>query len=276
MNNGTTNPLTFWQWVNLRHKIYLDRAAKKPPPWTDDPILSKYRFTNVFRNLDRGTRWFILNVANQHMTPGQYVFNTIVYRCFNLLETGEALQLPIFNWESRREESIKTLNSLPRVFTGAHMTNLSLTTAICIFDTIWTGRADIALKITNMNSCEETFWYFYHNVYGAGTFTGHQWVQDLRLTPLLRYAPDGPRWSFPGPGCKRGLEWMGLPPDPSGMMQVWEHQEERADWVPWLEAKDVQQGLCEYQKYRKLYEGVVLNKDMPKYRYFDSSTRELL
>ena len=40
-----------------RHKIYLRRSAGQPFPWTDDPILQKYKFNNIYRELDKTTIW---------------------------------------------------------------------------------------------------------------------------------------------------------------------------------------------------------------------------
>ena len=48
----------FFAYARKRHEIYLKRKAGEPPPWTDDPILQQYRFTNVFRELDKTTLWF--------------------------------------------------------------------------------------------------------------------------------------------------------------------------------------------------------------------------
>ena len=44
-------------FANERHMIYRRREAGESPPWTADPILCNYRFTNVYRELDRVTIW---------------------------------------------------------------------------------------------------------------------------------------------------------------------------------------------------------------------------
>lgn len=48
----------FFAFARERHATYLRRQSGAPEPWTDDPILRKFRFTNVFRELDRTTVWF--------------------------------------------------------------------------------------------------------------------------------------------------------------------------------------------------------------------------
>ena len=47
----------FLKFAHERHEIYLRRTAGRPKPWTRDPILQTYSFTNVYRELDRVTIW---------------------------------------------------------------------------------------------------------------------------------------------------------------------------------------------------------------------------
>src|ERR1700676_1496787 len=56
---------TLRYFVKERESIRLKREQGLPPPWTDDPILSKFRFCNVRRSDDRVSRWLIQNVLTQ-------------------------------------------------------------------------------------------------------------------------------------------------------------------------------------------------------------------
>jgi len=50
----------FWQYINQRHIIYKKKTIQKlSPPWTENKILNEYKFTNVFRDLDPGTKYVI-------------------------------------------------------------------------------------------------------------------------------------------------------------------------------------------------------------------------
>ncbi len=53
-------------FVHERHQIYLRRQAGQPKPWTANPILQQYRFTNVYRELDRVTIWIRENWREPH------------------------------------------------------------------------------------------------------------------------------------------------------------------------------------------------------------------
>ncbi|TXH55942.1 MAG: hypothetical protein E6Q97_07670, partial [Desulfurellales bacterium] len=74
----------FWNWVNERHAIHLRRYAGEEPPWTNDPVLQQFRFTEVFRELDRGTRvcWKMLDRCRWDR-PDLQVANIVFYRVFN-------------------------------------------------------------------------------------------------------------------------------------------------------------------------------------------------
>lgn len=50
---------TIWQFAASRHNMYLRRLVDPNPPWTDDDVLSQYRFTNAFRAADRVSQYLI-------------------------------------------------------------------------------------------------------------------------------------------------------------------------------------------------------------------------
>lgn len=45
----------FWKFVSMRMEVWHKRAQGLPPPWTDDYCLQRFRFTNIYRELDRQT-----------------------------------------------------------------------------------------------------------------------------------------------------------------------------------------------------------------------------
>ncbi len=81
----------FFRYARARHQIYLDRQAGKPRPWTADPILNAYRFTNVFRELDKTTVWFREHVRDPLRDRPEVLLATVVFRLLNRIETGRAV-----------------------------------------------------------------------------------------------------------------------------------------------------------------------------------------
>lgn len=74
----------FWAFAYERQRIWRVRRDGLPRPWTDDPILHKYRFTNVHRELDAGTI-VIADAAREHPDVDVFetVYNLMIYRVFN-------------------------------------------------------------------------------------------------------------------------------------------------------------------------------------------------
>lgn len=81
----------FFAYARERHAVYLWRRAGKPRPWTTDSVLDRYRFTNVFRELDRTTIWFRENVRGPMSKEPSVLLATVLFRWFNRIATGEAM-----------------------------------------------------------------------------------------------------------------------------------------------------------------------------------------
>ena len=79
----------FFKFIQERHNIWHERfILKNKPPWTEDPILGTTKYTNVYRELDRNTVWFIINVArNSNMDYPIKVLNTLVFSVLNNINT---------------------------------------------------------------------------------------------------------------------------------------------------------------------------------------------
>jgi len=54
----------FFDFCRAREAVRERRRAGEPPPWTDDPILQKGRFLNVFREDDRGSQALLAFAAS--------------------------------------------------------------------------------------------------------------------------------------------------------------------------------------------------------------------
>jgi alpha-glutamyl/putrescinyl thymine pyrophosphorylase clade 1 len=95
----------FFALARERQKILRSKESGAPWPWTSDPILQQYRFTNVFREDDRTTRWFRIHVRDPMRDRPEVLLATVLFRWFNRISTGEALfsQLDLVNYGSAFE-----------------------------------------------------------------------------------------------------------------------------------------------------------------------------
>lgn len=78
----------FWTYIAERHKVWTNKTRGDPKPWTENEILQKFKFTNVFRPLDPGTVFVTKDVKEFAKDNfGDYVFNIVLYRIYNKIPT---------------------------------------------------------------------------------------------------------------------------------------------------------------------------------------------
>ena len=86
---------SYWQFAAERLAIYYRRLEDPLGPWTDNPILRAYRFTNPYRAADRVSQYLIREVQyhpERSQAPRELFFRTILFKMFNKVETWEALE----------------------------------------------------------------------------------------------------------------------------------------------------------------------------------------
>ena len=84
---------TYWQFAAKRQEIFMRRFNECPLPWTDDPILSQYKFTNVYRASDRVSQYLIRNVIyDGSQEQNEIFFRIILFKTFNRISTWEFLK----------------------------------------------------------------------------------------------------------------------------------------------------------------------------------------
>lgn len=236
----------FFYWINERHSIYLKKLAgegrkDKGYPWTKDPILRSYRFTNPFRQNDKVTKqWadryatlMALEKTGQQIPDDLILFHLCMFRLFNYAPTYDALNFGIMKhggkWD--KEKAIAILkerrdgeNSTDtQIFTGAYMITpggyKDKIEAYCnVLDQLWDGRTEkqkakrrskprrvrwaaIIRKRQSMRRATKLLC----KLECVGPFIAYEIVCDLRHTRILADAKDIDTWANAGPGAKRGI-----------------------------------------------------------------------
>lgn len=85
----------FLAFVVERHRIWEQRQAGAPQPWTDDPILATRKFTNVFRVLDPGTQFLLTDLFEPDLDPRDTLMRAFLYRHTGRVETWEFLNIMV-------------------------------------------------------------------------------------------------------------------------------------------------------------------------------------
>jgi len=86
----------YWRFAAERQNIFFNRLLRKEAPWTMDPVLAKYKFTNTYRVLDRVSQFLIRNIINpdgeSKLTDEDKIFRILLFKIFNKIETWQLLE----------------------------------------------------------------------------------------------------------------------------------------------------------------------------------------
>ena len=274
----------YFDFLNERHLIYLKKLRGEEFPWTTDPILQKYKFTNVFRENDRTTVWFRENVREDMRDEIEVALATIIFRWFNLIETGKVLlEHELYrNWDS--DYCYQVLEDQPQWVTGAYIiktpNGMNKLEGVCwCIDQIANDGNKFIDSMHEAKGNLKHLWDVLMPYPYMGPFMAYEVVTDWRHTFLGDEATDIMTWGNPGPGAKRGLNRIhGRPLDKNikssiniGEMQIllelsheWLHGQ-----VPNLEMRDVEHTLCEFDKYERVRNGEGKPRSLYKRRKYD-------
>lgn len=275
-----SNVKRFFDFMNERHAIYLRRAAGEEFPWTNDPILQKYKFTNIYRELDKGTVWNREKIREPYNDHPELFFNLAAYRCYNLESTQAALGF-IENYDAGSVVSKlhKLSNAGMKVFTGAYVITGTLqdeegnypdkVTQVfgIMLNQLWNRRVE--LEPQPGDTLHSAFTRIAHAVKGMGKFITYEIISDLRWTRYLNTASDIMEWANPGPGAKRGMlrlmgaqimhRWEYSMPVPSDteIIAAMQHllkvsPDYLAEWMDPLEMREIEHSLCEWDKHERV------------------------
>ena len=262
----------FWQYAARRQQIYWRQLKGSDVQLTDDPILAKYRFTNVYRASDRVSQYLINQVQGDWSWPDTFA-RTLVFKFFNRLDTWQYLhdqlgELTLQDVLTQRVD--KVLSSIagkrplynpayimppPTWLTGPKFgRHLSLIR--------WMIEDNAHQRIKEAASLEDAFRVL-RNYPSIGDFLAYQFIIDLNYSDHLNFSEN--EFVTPGPGARRGLrkcfaQTTGLTDSQlihwTAERQDHEFAQRKLSWKNlWgrpLQLVDIQNIFCEVDKYTRL------------------------
>jgi hypothetical protein len=259
-------------WIVERETVRRAKEDGQSKPWTQDVLLRDYRWCNVRRMDDRVSRELFARWYPQNVSPcrGSELFLALLGR---LVNWPEALNETSGHIEDARAILLARAARGEKVFTGAYVVpgvpGRSKVESVC--DLVETIAAD-ALSVLRPTMRET--WQRLLEYAGIGSFLAGQVVADLAHLQVGRDWPDKQTWAPLGPGSARGINRLrGIPkdravsqidferllPDLIAVLRplisaIWSDRD--------LHAMDIQNCLCEFDKYRRLqlHEGKVRAK----------------
>lgn len=208
---------TYWRFAAERLAMYYRRLEGAPAPWTSDPILVAYRFTNSYRASDRVSQYLIREVLyhpERPQTPAEIFFRTLLFKVFNKIETWEAIEQvhgPL-TWATVDLNGLdRTLGRLMaggrRIYSAAYIMPAppygaprKHTNHLKLIATMMTDRLPERLhQSPDLRSVYETILRYP----GLGRFLAFQYTIDLNYSDLLSFTED--EFVVAGPGALDGI-----------------------------------------------------------------------
>lgn len=268
------------KFIRKRENVRLAKEAGAPKPWTTDAILQRYRFCNVNRENDKVTKWIADNWRTPNHDDPDLWFAMAVARWNNWPDTLARLGYPV-PWKPTK--FVSTVNAIRdeggKAWTGAYMIGTQgnamdkpLFIAEGVLSPLWAARKSLRPR------AGDTLRAFAERIIAVknqGKFMVGQIVADLKYAQLTN-ADDWFTWAVSGPGSRRGLNRvMGRDLHASWNEAQWFEQlsalrvevenalGDQDGGMIWLHAQDLQNCLCEFDK----YERVRLGEGKPRSTY---------
>jgi hypothetical protein len=213
----------FFQFMMERHSIFVLRYIQnEEPPWTEDEVLLNFKFTNIYRELDRGTVYLLENFLDIE-SDEELLWNIFIYRWFNRVDTtvnlGGPEKIGEWNWKEFYSRLTKINETKHPVFTNAHMvTGVNFSgqewgrgVGTKIKNYVWLCnemRRNIRQVLKKVQECSgiQELWKYLMSQKGCGAFIAYEIAIDINYTRLVNF--DENEWANPGPGCQRGINWI--------------------------------------------------------------------
>ena len=268
---------TFWKFAAERQAVFFRKLEGKPPPWTEDLILGRYKFTNAYRASDRVSQYLIRNVIyDGDQSPEEVFFRTILFKLFNRIKTWKLLSEELggiafedYSYDRYDQILSAAMAAKSSIYSAAyimpsgrdafghrekHRNHLRLLELLM--------RDRVAYRIADAASMKEAF-EILRSYPTVGDFLAYQYVTDLNYSELCNFSEM--EFVVAGPGAKDGLrkcfyDLGGL--NAADMIRlVTERQETefeerelefRSLWGRPLQLIDCQNLFCEVSKYARV------------------------
>lgn len=267
---------TYWRFAAERQATYERRLRSTRPPWTDDAILRRYRFTNAFRASDRVSQFLIKDVQyapDRSQETRELFFRTMLFKIFNKIETWEWLERHCGELNARRPDYDRLDAALERMRQGG-----PIYSAAYIMPSPKMGRErkhsnhlmllrkmmadNLPERIRQAQSLSHVYELLL-SYPGVGRFLAFQYTIDLNYSAMLDFDEDA--FVVAGPGALDGISkcfssTAGWSPERIIMWVTERQDREFADrgisfsglWGRRLKPIDCQNLFCEISKYARV------------------------
>jgi hypothetical protein len=209
---------TLWRFAAERQAVYMRRLSGADAPWTEDPIIQSFRFTNAYRATDRVSQYLIRRViyeGDRAYSPEDLVFRIMLFKLFNRIPTWELLErrLGSVDWQSYRFDVVDrvlsdALSTGQRIYSAAYVVppmsvfghRRKHRNHLRLLESIMSHR--VTSRLARCGSLAEVF-HLLLSYPGFGPFLAYQFAIDLNYSELIDFSEM--EFVVPGPGARDGI-----------------------------------------------------------------------
>ncbi|MCT7983105.1 putative DNA base hypermodification protein [Laspinema sp. A4] len=270
---------TYWRFAAERQKIFFKKLEKAPMPWTDDPILSIYKFTNAYRASDRVSQYLIRHVIYQDELPSslnEVFFRVILFKIFNKIETWQLLEDRLgsiiyaeYSFERYDQVLTDAIQSGQTIYSAAYIMPSGATSFgnaakhrnhLKLIELMMVN--DLPKKLADAKTMHQGF-DLLREYPTIGDFLAYQFITDVNYSEITNFSEM--EFVIPGPGaldgirkCFSDLGGLNEPEIIKFMADIQESEFERLGlnfqslWGRKLQLIDCQNLFCEVDKYARM------------------------
>ena len=284
----------YWRLAAERQKVFFRRLEGQAPPWTEDPILTEYKFCNAYRASDRVSQYLIREViyADGEYSSEDQLLRIVLFRLFSKPESWELLRgaFDDITCETFRPDIYGAVldNAMAagrKLYTGAfilcatrafgherkHRNHLALLELML-------RPNELPLAVSRARSLRDLYEALARYPL-IGPFMAYQLATDINYSELCEFSES--EYAVAGPGARRGIAkcftdrkgwddarviaWM-------TERQAYEFDRRGIDFMSLygrpLQAIDIQNLLCELDKYARVaFPSLTSNRSRIKARF---------
>lgn len=208
---------TYWRFAAERQAVFFRKLEGGAPPWTDDSIIARHKFTNAYRASDRVSQYLIRNVIyDGDQSVPEVFFRTILFKLFNKIETWELLTscLGMITWEGYSFDRVdnllsRALASKTRIYSAAYIMPSGSTAFgyrqkhqnhLKLLERMMDD--EVPYQVSGAASMRQAF-EILRSYPMIGDFLAYQFVTDLNYSEICDFSEM--EFVVPGPGARDGI-----------------------------------------------------------------------
>jgi hypothetical protein len=270
---------TYWRLAAERQKLFFKKLENAPMPWTNDPILSTYKFTNAYRASDRTSQYLIRHVIYRDDLPSsadEVFFRIILFKIFNKIQTWQLLENKLgniiyadYSFERYNQLLTEAMHSGQTIYSAAYIMpsggkTLGHTTKhrnhLKLIEQMMAD--ELPKRLTQAPNMHQGF-ELLRKYPTIGDFLAYQFISDVNYSEITNFSEMD--FVTPGPGALDGIRKcfldLGGLNEPEIIRFMADNQESEFErlgldfqslWGRRLQLIDCQNLFCEVDKYARM------------------------